>query len=198
MVTAAPEIWQYYLLGKKLADYYRLPSQCIISGDSKLSDIQLAMEKFSGMLISVLCGINLIHGCICQMDGMNGATYEQILIDDEIMDMIKHMIVGGGICEKDTDYEVIFKDIKQSLGNPMYFMNSDVTVKEFKKKLWMSNLLIRENFDTWKENGMRSIIDNSVGKAKKILDSYKVKPLERAADEEIKSIVEKSRARAGR
>lgn len=43
----------------------------------------------------------------------------------------------------------------------------------------------------------RSIIDNSVGKAKKILDSHKVEPLERAADEEIKSIVEKSRARGG-
>jgi trimethylamine--corrinoid protein Co-methyltransferase len=189
MVTASPEIWAYYLAGRKMAEYYGLPSHCIISADSKYSDIQLAMEKFSALLITVFSGINLIHGSVCQSDGMNGANYEQILIDNEIISMIKHMMNAFRRGRMETGAAEIFDDIKNSLVNGMYFMDSDTTVRDFKKRLWMSDLLIRDNFDRWQAEGMRSIIDNSIQKTRDILKSYEVKPLDKPVNKEIEHII---------
>lgn len=194
-VTASPEIWQYYLAGKKMADFYHMPSECIVATDSKNSDIQFAMEKYCGLMFAVLSGINFIHGCTCEMDGMNLAAYEQILIDDEMISMIKHMIGGFNLSEKETDRDAVFQDIRQSLGNPMYFMDSDVTVKEHRERLWQSQLSIRRNFDRWREEGMKTIIDNSIAKTREILSSYEVEPLEATVERKIESIVEKSLAR---
>ena len=194
-VSASPEIWQYYIAGQKMAEYYGLPSQCIVSGDSKLSDVQLALEKLPGMLISVLSGINLIHGSICEMDGMNGASYGQILIDEEMISMIKQLVTDPGSFQGDMNQDTIFNDIRQSLEDPMYFMSSDVTIKEFKKRLWSSSLIVRQNFDQWRANGMKSMADHALQKAREILDHYEVDPLEPAVLREMNEIVEKAHIR---
>ncbi|KKL64584.1 hypothetical protein LCGC14_2163490, partial [marine sediment metagenome] len=188
MVTASPEIWAYYLAGRKMAEYYGLPSHCIISADSKYSDIQLAMEKFSALFIAVMSGINLIHGSVCQSDGMNGANYEQILIDNEIISMIKHMMNVLQTDSLGAGAEEIFEDIKKSLVNGMYFMDSDVTLRDFKKKLWMSDLLIRDNFDRWQSEGMKSIIDNAIYQSRDILKNHEVEPLDKTVKKELEQM----------
>jgi trimethylamine--corrinoid protein Co-methyltransferase len=178
-----------------MAGYYGLPSQCIISGDSKLPDAQLVMEKLPGMLISVLCGINLIHGSICQMDSMNCASYEQILIDNEMISMIRQLATDPGSFQGDPDQDAIFNDIRQSLEAPMYFMDSDVTINEFKKRLWSGNLIVRQNFNRWHTGGMKSMADHALQKARDILDHYEVAPLDPAVLREISGIVKNAHAR---
>jgi trimethylamine--corrinoid protein Co-methyltransferase len=182
MITASPEIWAYYIAGKKLAEYYRLPSHCIISADSKSTDIQLAMEKYSA----------LFHGTVCQSDAMNGANYDQMLIDNEIVSMVKYMVDSLRSLNGAVSKEEIFNDIKTSLENKMYFMDSDTTVGEFKKRLWESNLLVRENFDRWKDGGMKSILDNSRVKTTEIVETYEVEPFDSNTEREINSIVQSS------
>jgi trimethylamine--corrinoid protein Co-methyltransferase len=194
-VSASPEIWQYYVAGQKMAEYYGLPSQCIISGDSKLSDTQLVLEKLPGMLISVLSGINLIHGSFCEMDSTNCASYEQILIDNEMISMIKHLVTDPGYFQGDLNQDTIFNDIRQSLEDPMYFMTSNVTINEFKKRLWSGNLIVRQNFNRWHTGGMKSMADHALQKARDILDHYEVAPLDPAVLREINGIVRNAHAR---
>jgi len=189
MVTAAPEINAYYIAGKCLADHYRLPSHCIVSADSKATDIQLALEKYTALLFAVFTGINLIHGSVCQSDSMNGAHYEQILIDNELIGMLKRTIDIIGQEKSARWYEEVFEDIRKSLSSDMYFLDSDMTLREFKNCLWESDLLIRKNFDTWKEGGMQSILDNSIKMTQDILESYESKPLDVSVHSEIEGIV---------
>jgi trimethylamine--corrinoid protein Co-methyltransferase len=196
IVSSAPEIWQYYIAGQKMAEYYSLPSQCIISADGKLSDAQLMLEKLPGMLISVLSGINLIHGSICQMDSMNGASYEQILIDDEMISMIKQAATDPGFFRGDFDQDAIFDDIKQSLDASMLFMGSDVTLAQFKTRLWNSSLIARQNFAQWHADGMESMADRALQGAKEILDRYEVDPLDPTALRAIDKIVEEAHTRS--
>jgi trimethylamine--corrinoid protein Co-methyltransferase len=195
-VSASPEIWQYYVAGQKMAEYYGLPSQCIISGDSKLSDAQLVLEKLPGMLISVLGGINLIHGSFCEMDSMNCASYEQILIDNEMISMIKQLVTDPGSFQGDLNQDAIFNDIRQSLEAPMYFMTSDVTINEYKKRLWNSNLIVRQNFNQWHTAGMKSMADHALQKARDILDHYEVDPLDPVVLREMNEIVKKAHTRS--
>jgi trimethylamine--corrinoid protein Co-methyltransferase len=189
MVTAAPEINAYYIAGKGLADHYHLPSHCIVSADSKATDIQLALEKYTALLFAAFTGINLIHGSVCQSDSMNGAHYDQMLIDNELIGMLKRVVDIIGQKNSARWYEEVFHDIQKSLSSDMYFLESDMTLKEFKSRLWESDLLIRKNFDSWKEGGMRSILDNSVGITQEILKNYTCKPLDVSVNREIERIL---------
>jgi len=196
MVAAAPEIWQYYIAGQKMAEYYGLPSQCIVAADAKLSDVQLMLEKLPGMLISVLCGINLIHGSICEMDSMNCASFEQILIDDEMISMIKQLATDPHFFRGEIDQDTVFNDIRESLDAPMCFMGSDVTIEQFKTQLWTSSVISRQNFARWQADGMKSMADRARQRAQEILAQYEVAPLDRAVLREINQIVEKAHIRS--
>jgi trimethylamine--corrinoid protein Co-methyltransferase len=192
MVTAAPEINTYCITGKALADQYRLPSHCIVSADSKATDIQLALEKYTALLFATFAGINLIHGSVCQSDAMNNAHYDQILIDNELIGMLKRSVDIIGYERGDRRYEEIFLDIQKSLSSDMYFLDSEITLREFKNSLWESDLLIRKNFDNWREGGMRSILDNSVRVTQEILESYRCDPLDVSVNREIEEIVKRA------
>jgi len=196
LVTAAPEIWQYYIAGQKMAEHYGLPSQCIVATDAKLSDVQLMLEKLPGMLLSVLCGINLIHGSICQMDSMNCASSEQILIDHEMISMIKHLTSDPPAVRGNIDQDAVFNDIRQSLDAPMYFMGSDVTIEQFKTNLWTSSVIARQNFARWQADGMKTMAHRARQNAQKLLDQYEVPDLEPAVLREINQIVKKAHVRA--
>jgi trimethylamine--corrinoid protein Co-methyltransferase len=189
MVTAAPEINAYYLAGKCLADHYRLPSHCIVSADSKSTDIQLAIEKYTALTFAVHAGINLIHGSVCQSDSMNGAHYEQLLIDNELIGMIKRAIDICGHNGSDEWYEEVFHDIQRSLSSNMYFLDSDMTLREFKKTLWESSILVRKNFDSWKNSDMKGILDNSAVKTQELLENFVCDPLDVSVEREIDGIV---------
>ncbi|RLG23405.1 hypothetical protein DRN85_09420 [Methanosarcinales archaeon] len=130
------------------------------------------------------------------MDSMNCASYEQILIDDEMISMIKQLVTDPGSFQGDMNQDTIFNDIRQSLEDPMYFMSSDVTIKEFKNRLWNSSLIVRQNFDQWRANGMKSMADHALQKARDILDHYEVDQLEPAVLREMNEIVEKARTRS--
>lgn len=196
MVTAAPEINAYFMAGKTLADFYGLPSQCIVSADSKRTDIQLALEKYSALLIAVLSGINLIHGSVCQSDSMNSAHYDQILIDNEFIGMLRRMtdILKGEM--NIQRYDQVFEDIKNSLSSDVYFLDSDMTRMEFKKNLWESSLLIRRNFDSWKEDNMKSMLDSSIHITQQILDTYAGEALESSVSSELDKIIKRASQRS--
>jgi trimethylamine:corrinoid methyltransferase-like protein len=123
---------------------------------------------------------------------MNGAHYDQILIDNELIGMLKRMVDIIGHERSARWYEEVFEDIQKSLASHMYFLDSNMTLKEFRSNLWESNLLIRKNFDNWKDGGMRSILDNSVRITGEILKNYQCEPLDVSINREIEGIVKQA------
>jgi len=185
IVTSSPEIWLYYLVGIKLGKFYNLPTRVLVSTDSKSSDLQMAYEKSIGYIISACAGVNNIFGATCEMDAMNLASYEQIVIDSEIISSLSHFFTNF-ILETSS---INFNIIKESYKNKMYFLDNDYTLKNYRKSLWSSNIFIRDNFINWKKAGMHTVIDLAYEKVKKILKGYDVPPLDSKVVEEIDKIV---------
>jgi len=172
VVTSSPEIWLYYLMGIKLGKYYNLPISVVISSDSKDIDLQMAYEKALSYFICASAGANKIHGAIT-LDSMNLTSYEQLVIDNEIISGISHYFKNFKINNTLIDFEII----KSSLNNKMYFLESDYTLQNYKKDLWSSNIFIRNNFIDWEKEGMPKVIDNANKKVQKILKEHKVPDL---------------------
>ena len=185
VVTSSPEIWLYYLMGIKLGKFYNLPTRVLVATDSKSSDLQMAYEKSMGYLISASAGVNNIFGATCEMDAMNLASYEQIVIDSEIISSISHFFDNPNSEASSTDFDII----KESYHDKMYFLAHDHTLKNYKKVLWSSNVFIRDNFLNWKRVGMPTVIGLAHKKVKKILKDHRVPSLGSEVVREIDKIV---------
>jgi trimethylamine---corrinoid protein Co-methyltransferase len=185
VITSSPEIWLYWLMGIKLGKFYNLPVSVLVSSDSKDSDLQMAYEKAIGYFICISSGANIIGGATCELDGMNLASYEQIVIDNEIISGISHYFNNFKISTTLDDFEII----KDSINNKMYFLDSDHTLKNYKKDIWNSNIFIKNNFLDWQQKGMPKVIDFAHEKVQKILEEHKVHKLSEEIIKKIDNIV---------
>jgi len=185
IVTSSPEIWLYYLMGTKLGKYYNLPIYTIVSTDSKKSDLQMAYEKAMGYFICACAGANIISSATCALDAFNLASYEQIVIDSEIISSISYYFNKFKINSSSNDFEMI----KDSLNSKLYFLDSDYTLKNYKKDIWDYNVFIKDSFLNWEKIGMPSVIDNAHEKVNKILKDYKVPELPSDVLKEMDDIV---------
>ncbi len=185
VVTSSPEIWLYCLAGTKLGRFYNLPASVLVCTDSKDSDLQMAHEKSMGYLISACAGANNIRGATCEMDALDLASYEQIVIDNEMISSISHFFGNFNLEMGSIDFDII----KQSYRDKMYFLANDHTLQNYKKNLWSSEFFIKDNFQNWKRAGMPTVIALAHKRVKKILNEYNVPPLDSVVVKEIDRIV---------
>lgn len=168
VITSSPEIWQYYIAGIKLGQHYGIPTFVLISSDSKNIDTQLIFEKVMGFLISASAGVNNIFGATNYFDSMNMASYEQVIIDLEMLSALANYIKGFEIHDCEKDFEII----KRGLVNKMYFLDDSHTLGNFKKFLWNTEIFTKDNFFTWQQKGMIKVTDRAHKKVEEILSSH--------------------------
>lgn len=191
IATSSPEIWLYYLLGIKLGKYYNLPVSVFISSDSKGVDLQMAYEKALSYFICISAGANRIDGATCMLDNMTLASYEQVVIDNEMISGISYYFKNFCINNPLKDFD----NIKNSLNNKMYFLESNDTLQNYKKNNWNAELFIKNNFVEWEKIGMPKVIDLANKKVQKVLKEHIVPDLPKDALKTIDGIVLEARSR---
>ena len=185
IITSAPEIWQYYAAGIKLGQFYGIPTSILASSDSKDVDLQAIYQKAMAYIISAGAGVNNIFAATNDLDSMNLASYEQVVIDLEIISSIASFLRGMPVLDPDSDFEII----KRSLYNKMFFLDDPYTLSNFKNFIWDSDIFIRDNFQNWKKGGMKKIIDLANVKVQKILSNYEPVKLSNETINEIDKIL---------
>jgi len=188
IITSSPEIWEYYIAGIEMADYYGLPSSVLVSSESKDLDMQLSFEKAIGTFISANAGANNIFDATGAMDSMNMASLEDALIENEFISAIKKFLDVKVNKGKENDLELI----KRGLKNKMYFLDDVHTINNFKEFLWDSGLLIKENFDRWFNFKDRTIEEKARKQVKKIIDTHVPTKLSNKVIKDIDKIVEEA------
>ena len=118
-----PEFSLLRVATAEMARYYHLP--CRGGGlmtDAKAADAQMGAEKMLNCLMSSLAGLNVVAG-VGQTDFINTVRPDQMLIDNEIISLVKRMARGIKV----TD-ESIALDVIQSVGPGGNYLTTDHTV----------------------------------------------------------------------
>jgi trimethylamine--corrinoid protein Co-methyltransferase len=171
----------------QLARYYGLPSW-MYSGisNSKVPDAQSAYEKTATALMPLLTGANLHYA-----NGNAGAaivtSYEQLVIDDEILEMLARILRGFEVTDETLAVDVICK-----VGPGGNYLAQPHTLKHFATEHLSPTLSDRLSLDAWIRAGSKDTAQRARERAEHLLKTHYPEPLDRDVDKKIDEIVKQS------
>ena len=187
---AAPETCLLHAATDQVAHFYNLPFQGGTGIDAVISDAQAGYERALQVLTCALSGVNFIHLSIGMMEQMLLASYEQCVIDNEILGAAFRIVKGMEI-NKDT----IALDVIKEVGPGGNFLTHNHTLKNFRQVRWFPKLTNREKWGNWKTKGAKDMKQRANEEARRILKEYHPQYLSSDLCEELDKFAEEAQRR---
>lgn len=152
--------------------------------DSKVVDEQAAIEGAFSIATQSLAGANLTHDVGYIASGMVGSC-EMIVMSNEIIGMVKRIMRGI-----DTSENRLAIDLIDKVGPRGSFLREKHTMENFKREQWRPQLLDRQNFEGWKQDGEKTMGDRIKERTEKILNEYEPQQLSQKQKTDILALIE--------
>lgn len=172
----------------EMGKFLHLPTHAYMSlTDAKIPDGQAGFEAGMGALLGGLGGVNMISGP-GMMDFESTQSVEKLIIDNEIIGMVKRLL--RGIDDYGTPYasEILkdYEDKEELLSHPS-------TLKYFRKELFLPSPIIdRMTRDSWKQDGSKSVRKRAKERALRLAEKPSIKPIDESLVKELDRITEQS------
>jgi trimethylamine--corrinoid protein Co-methyltransferase len=166
----------------QLAKLYDLPIYA--SGgltEAKRPDIQSGFEKLFSNLTVALTGADCLHLAAGMLDSGNSISYEQFVIDNEIIGRIYRILAGIEVNEDTLGLDVI-----ENVGPGGNYVTEDHTIAHMMDEFFLPELSVRCNFDIWEEQGRPDMLSRAKELVQKILEEGKEGLLAPELNREIK------------
>ena len=111
-------------------------------------------------------------------------SYEQLLIDAEIVRMIRRIMQGITVND-----ETLAADVIKAVGPAGTFLSQRHTMKHMRKESSQTKIINRQSFESWEKAGSKDMAQVANEQAREILENHKPLPLPEEAAREIKSII---------
>jgi len=135
-------------------------------------------------LLPALAGANSLSGAGCIEGGIT-ASYEQLVIDDEIFGMIFRAAAGIDISEEKLAVDVIMKVARESSN----FLEQKHTLKHFQSEYFRPKLASKDTRARWEKTGRKSIVEVAREKVRKILAEHQPLQLDGDVRKKVEEIV---------
>lgn len=164
---AAPETCLLHAATAQVAHFYNLPFQGGTGIDAKIPDAQAGYERALQVLSCALSGVNFIHLSIGMIEQMLLASYEQCVIDNEILGATFRILQG-----MEVNSETLAMDVIKEVGPGGNFLTHEHTLKNFRKVEWFPRLTNRNKWLNWEAEGKISMRQKANEEARRILKEY--------------------------
>ncbi len=151
-------------------------------GSAKIPDEQAAYEKALCGLMCMLAGGD-ICGTIGLLENYTVLSYEQLLIDYEMYDMMLRLVQGIDVNEDTLALDTIHK-----VGPEGHFLAEKHTL-DHTKDVWIPMLTDPAPYGTWKDKGAKSVVEVAKEKAKEILATHRPTLLDRDVKKRLAEII---------
>lgn len=151
----------------QLAKFYQLPIYA--SGgvtESKKPDIQSGTEKCLSNLLVAMNKPDLIHLAAGMLDSGNSISYEQYVIDNETIGMIRRVTSGIKVNE-----DTLACDVIENVGPGGSYVMEGHTVRYMLEEFFYPDLAVRSNFDIWEQAGRPDMLSVASERVREILDA---------------------------
>lgn len=183
---AAPEMGLAAAASAQLLRYYNMPSTVTgFSCAAKVPDAQAAFESLYNTLIPAMVGVDVV-GASGSLDNVLIASFEKLVIDDEISSLVKRAIRGETVnddtCAVDPVDEVVNGE-----GN---FLGHMHTLQHLRTELWKPYMSDRDIYENWAVERL-DFTQRANRKAKEILANHHPAPLSAERLAAVEAVVEK-------
>jgi len=168
----APEHHLADVVNAQVAHSYGLPAWGYAADtDSKVVDLQAALEYFSATIMGFLSGCNLLHDVGYLESGMT-ASCESIVLGNEVVEFVRRLLQNVDVDEDSLAVEVI-----KRVGPGETFLKEGHT-RTHLRDFWYSPLLDRGRYTEWDWEGRPTVLDRLRQQVQVILSSHKPPPLD--------------------
>jgi len=167
----------------QMANFYNLPLYSTAGmSDAKINDSQSGYESALTGLMVALAGGNFIHDAAGFLEFCMTASYDKLVIDNEIIGMVMRAVQGITV-----DEETLAFDVLKKAGPGGHFVSNRHTRKFMRTEQYQPQLSNRNNRETWEKEGAKSSRIRASEKAREILG----RPETPALTSEIRDIIRK-------
>jgi trimethylamine--corrinoid protein Co-methyltransferase len=160
----------------QLARYYNIPSRGPGAvTDSKVLDLQNGYERLQTLMFAAHAGINYIT-CAGSYEATLAEALELLVIDDELVGMVKRGMEGVEVNEKTIGLDAITR-VATSKKQGANFLDDKHTLKNMRTAHYLPELSDRLRRRTWTKKGAMDIVQKARVKVEEILTAQKVPPL---------------------
>jgi len=169
----------------QLSNWLGLPSGAASSmSDAKAVDAQMGLEKAMSSLGVGLAGSNMIYESSGMMASLLGASFEAMLIDDEMLSQVYRVLRGIEVNEETLG----FAAIEEAVYGEGHFLGSQHTMDAMQRDyFWPSDLSDRQQPVAWEEGGAMDMWQRANVKVKEILATHNPEYVSQEADRHIRS-----------
>lgn len=167
----------------QLAAYYKLP-QYSTGGvtESKVFDVQNGYEKCLNNLLPGMAGAQLIHNAAGQLDSSMAVSFEQYILDNEILGAIGRVLQGVSVTPDTLAAELI-----QEVGPGGHFLAQPHTLKHMRQELYMPSVAVRQNYTAWDKGGRKNMVDYAREEIDKVFSGHCPLPLPDGLEKELRA-----------
>jgi trimethylamine--corrinoid protein Co-methyltransferase len=186
-----PEIALVSAATVQIGHSYGLPVNVYgLCGSGHAIDIQTGYERALNAVVPALAGADELSG-IGEMTSGTISSNVQMVIDNEIIGMVRRICRGFAVNEDSLAVEVIAQVMDSSMHN---FLSMPHTVKYLRGgEQWRGRLAIQGiGWEQWRDSGRPTVVEQAEAEVRRILSGHEVEPLPddqaRALDEIVQAV----------
>jgi len=164
-LSGAVEMGLMNAAAAQMARFYDLPIYVTAGmSDSKVNDAQAGYESAITNLMVALAGGNFIHDAAGFLEFCMTASYDKLVIDNEIIGMVMRAVDGIQVNDETLAFDLIKK-----AGPGGHFISARHTRCHMRSELYKPQHSDRENRDRWQGEGARDSRQRAAEKVQEIL-----------------------------
>ena len=169
----------------QLSRFYNLPNYTTAGvNEAKIPDIQSGYESMASTLMCALAGSNYIHDAAGLIESGLTISYEQYVIDNDILGMCMRAVKGIDIDENSLAVEVINK-----VGPGGNYLEDEHTIKHMRREFFYPLSTDRRNRAGWEADGCLDGREIARRIAKDLLAEHRPLGIEKSIEERILSSI---------
>lgn len=169
----------------QLARFYNLPNYTTAGvNEAKIPDIQSGYESMATTMLCALAGCNYIHDAAGLIESGMSISYEQYVIDNDILGMCMRAVKGIEVND-----ETLAVDVIKEVGPAGNYLSHDHTIMNMKKEFFYNKVSDRNTRARWEKDGAIDAREKARRMAKEILGSHKPLFIDQEIEKEILSTI---------
>jgi len=184
-----PEYARAALAGGQLARRYGIPYRSSNANACTIVDAQAAYESEMSVWSAVMGHANLVMHAAGWMEGGLVASFEKMIVDAEILQMMAEFLRPIEVTEETMGISAM-----EEVGPGGHYFGAAHTLERYETAFYSPILSDWRNFENWRLDGAKTAFDRANTIYKELLASYEPPPIDPGIDEALKDYVGKRKA----
>jgi trimethylamine--corrinoid protein Co-methyltransferase len=173
----------------QMARRYGLPWRSSNATASNVVDAQAAYESQMAIWGAIMGGVNLLYQGAGWLEGGLTASFEKLIVDAEMLQMIAEVLVPFEVNEAEIGLAAMAE-----VGPGGHHFATSHTLERYETAFYRPMLSDWRNFETWQEDGARTATERANGIWKQLLAGFEAPSLESGTAEALDAFVARRRA----